>query len=440
MRAWAARENGVRRLISVWHRRAGKDEVGLHGTACAAHQRVGTYWHLLPEATQARKAIWDAINPRTGKRRIDEAFPVELRDTTRDQDMFIRFKVGSTWQVVGSDNYDSLVGTPPIGIVFSEWALAHPHAWSYLRPILQENGGWAHFIFTPRGRNHAADLYDAHKDDHDWFVEKLSAADTGVFTPEQLATELAEYKLELGDREGEALYRQEYLCDFDAPVIGAVYAGLLADMEKDNRFTDIEWNPGQPVYSCWDIGRRDATAVWFYQVGPGAVYWIDYEEAVGTDVPYWVKRLKDKPYAYSQHQFPWDARLSTFAAPRSVLHQFADHGIHIKIVGDAPAADRIGAGRIVLRRSYFDKKRCAGGLKHLRDYHYKWDDKARALSKEPFHGVESHAADAFGIGAIAYKDINPAPFKTNDLNLLPTLGEITAMHDRDQNYRDRRIA
>ena len=149
---WRYLCNGGKRAVAVWHRRAGKDDICLHWTACAAMERVGVYWHLLPQADQARKAIWDAVNPLTGLRRIDEAFPHAIRANTRETDMFIRFKNGSTWQVVGSDNFNSLVGTPPIGLVLSEWALADPAAWAYLSPILMDNGGWAVFITTPRGR------------------------------------------------------------------------------------------------------------------------------------------------------------------------------------------------------------------------------------------------------------------------------------------------
>ena len=66
--------------------------------------------HMLPAFSQGRKAIWTAVNPHTGKRRIDEAFPHELRVSTNKSEMFIRFKNGSTWQVVGSDRYDAAVG------------------------------------------------------------------------------------------------------------------------------------------------------------------------------------------------------------------------------------------------------------------------------------------------------------------------------------------
>lgn len=167
---WRYLEGGGLRADVAAHRRWGKDEVALNWTAVAALQRQGAYWHLLPEASQGRKAIWDAVNPHTGRRRIDEAFPPELRSQTKDQEMFIRFRNGSTWQVVGSDNYNSLVGSPPAGVVFSEWALAKPDAWTYLRPILAENGGWTtradstarEYILPGGGRIVAGRLIGAH--------------------------------------------------------------------------------------------------------------------------------------------------------------------------------------------------------------------------------------------------------------------------------------
>src|ERR1700733_11522276 len=104
-KAWDYLSGGGKRACLIWHRRSGKDDVALNWAAIAAHQRVGEYWHMLPEASQARKAIWDAVSPHTGKRRVDQAFPQELRSSTRDQEMAIKLKCGSLWRVVGSDNY-----------------------------------------------------------------------------------------------------------------------------------------------------------------------------------------------------------------------------------------------------------------------------------------------------------------------------------------------
>ncbi|MFZ5990138.1 MAG: hypothetical protein ACOYWZ_23840, partial [Bacillota bacterium] len=166
---WNFLDLGGKRAVMVAHRRWGKDDVALHFTATQAVTRVGNYWHMLPEYNQARKVVWNAVNPRTNQLRIDDAFPKDIRAKTREQEMSITFKNGSVWQLVGSDNYDALVGSPPIGIVFSEWALANPMAWAYLSPILEENKGWALFIYTSRGNNHGKTLYDFARTKDDWF-------------------------------------------------------------------------------------------------------------------------------------------------------------------------------------------------------------------------------------------------------------------------------
>ncbi len=123
------------------------------------------------------------------------------------------------------------------------------------------------------------------------------------------------------------------------------------------------------------------------------------------------------------------------------MQQFADLKIKIRIVGDTDPADRIAAGRVLLRRSFFSRKRCAQGLDNLRAYHYKFDDKLKTLSAEPEHDFSSHGSDSFGYGAVAYREINPTPFRdvSAELSRLPTLNDIAAEHDRNDN-RERRIA
>src|SRR6185436_10347994 len=105
MALWSYLRNGGKRAMAVWHSRAGKDEIALHHTAMCMMQRPGNYWHTLPLYSQTRKAIWDAVNPHTGKRRIDEVFPHELRASTRETDMQIRLVNGSTFTCIGSDEY-----------------------------------------------------------------------------------------------------------------------------------------------------------------------------------------------------------------------------------------------------------------------------------------------------------------------------------------------
>lgn len=309
-RLWRYLEaDGPRRAVAVWHRRAGKDEVCLHWAACAALRRVGNYWHMLPEASQARKAIWDAVNPHSGRRRIDEAFPPAIRAAIREDDMRVRFVNGSSWQLVGSDNFNSLVGAPPAGLVFSEYALANPTAWDYLRPILAENGGSALFMFTPRGRNHAWKLYELAKANPGWFTERLTVEDTAAIPPEVIAEERASGM-------SEDMIRQEYYCSFDAALPGAYYGRLLQQAEGEGRVGRVPWAPELLTYTAWDLGIGDSTAVWFCQMTGSEARLIDYYENFGVGLDHYAKVLREKPYVYGEHLLPHDAQVATLESWR----------------------------------------------------------------------------------------------------------------------------
>jgi hypothetical protein len=153
------------KLIAIWHRRAGKDEIVMHGFRDLSQRRVGTYWHCLPEYAQARKALWKAIDSHTGKRRIESVFPPSAGFTYNETEMLITMPWGSTWQLIGSDAYDATVGSGPVGIAYSEWALANPSAYAYHKPMLRESKGKAAFITTPRGNNHAKSMLDMARKD-----------------------------------------------------------------------------------------------------------------------------------------------------------------------------------------------------------------------------------------------------------------------------------
>lgn len=385
---WSYFESNGRRAVAVWHRRAGKDSAALNITASKMFGRVGNYWHMLPQANQARKVIWDAID-RQGRRVIDQAFPQAIRRRTHQQEMKIELVNGSIWQCVGSDNYNSLVGANPVGIVFSEYSVADPQAWDYLRPMLAENGGWALFIYTPRGKNHGYELFKMAEGNPDWFCERLGVDDTGAIGPE-----IVEEERRSGMDEDKIA--QEYFCSFDAALPGAYYARLLEVARNERRIAAAPWEPTLPVITAWDLGMSDATAIWFAQVAGLEVRLIDYYEATGAGLEHYAKVLGEKPYVYGEHYLPHDVQVRELGTGTSRYETLCSLGVRPRVLPALPVDDRINAARLLISRCVFDERKCERGLEALSQYQREWDEKTRNFAQRPYHDWTSHAADAFG--------------------------------------------
>ena len=373
-------------------------------------ERVGNYWFMLPEAAQARKAIWEGKTESTrGLTRVDYAFPAGAVRRKRDQDMYLELVNGSTFQVVGADNFNSLVGSPPVGVVFSEYALTDPHAWAYLRPILLENGGRVSFNSTVRGRNHFKSLMDTVQADPASFAQTLPATKTNVFTPEQLDQERAEYVAEYGPHIGNALFEQEYLCNWDSPVLGAYYADLIRQAEDDGRITSLPVDPRYPVETWWDLGRSDQTAVWFVQHVGGAVHVVDFMVSSGVGIDWYAEQIQARGYPNCRTAvLPHDGDNETINSKFTVQAALRRFGFDCDIV-EPPKTKPVGiaAVRALIPRCLFDAEKCKHGIDGLRSYHAKWDDKRKALMQHPEHDWASDIADAFQTGALRDKRALP---------------------------------
>ncbi len=191
-------------------------------------QNPGNYYYFLPTYSQAKKVIWEG-RTKEGIAFLD-FFPKELIvGKPNDTELKIKLKNGSLFQLIGSENIDSIVGTNPRGCVFSEFPLQDPKAWNFIRPILAENGGWAIFNGTPRGKNHAWQMLHLAKDNPMWFSEILTVKDTHAISPEALREEQKEMP--------QALFEQEYYCSF---IDGA---GQFFRRIRENLYSMEEYQP-----------------------------------------------------------------------------------------------------------------------------------------------------------------------------------------------------
>ena len=438
LKAWSYLESGGRHAELVWHRRSGKDDIALHWAAVAAFERRANYWHMLPLASQARKAIWHAVSPHTGIRRIDEAFPPALRKKTLENEMLIEFKNGSTWQLLGSDNYNSAIGSTPAGITYSEWALANPTARGYLRPIITEAAGWQLFITTPRGRNHAYRTYNAAKQDPNSFAQLLNVNHTGLLSEDYQQAELAEYISTYGEDMGRSLFEQEYLCSFEAAILGAVYGREIANARAEGRIIEVPHDPDYAVNVAMDIGRTDDTSIWFYQVIGGEIRVLETLSEALKD-PDWVasqligreveiniiggeiqvdygdlvpEAAHRQAYTYGEIAVPHDAKAKTFVAKgKSVMEQLLTvFGPKlITVVPDIGLQDGIQSARRALARCVFDEKGAQIGIDALGSYRYGWSMESRTFSVKPIHDWSSNLSDGFRYLAVQWQQAPDKP-------------------------------
>jgi len=408
---FAAMDNGFKRACLVEHRRAGKDSQVLNYTAKSMFDRVGNYWHLFPKQTQARKAIWNGID-RQGRKILDQVFPEAIRKNTLKQEMMIELVNGSTWQLCGSDNYDSLVGANPIGVVFSEWPLCDPQSWDFIRPILLENDGWAAFIYTARGRNHGFTLYNMAKSNPKWFCVNLTVDDTKredgipVITPEMIQEErdsgMSEEKIQ-----------QEYYNSFDAQIPGAVYGREMSAAYADKRVRPIGVDPSVEVHTFWDLGRNKSSgnmAIWFVQAVNMEIRLIGYYQNHNEGMAHYINYLRDfeqqHSIRYGNHYAPHDIGVTELMNNKTRQATAREMGINFLIV---PRIDRIQNGleatKKIFPRFIFDDTRmmtnpnynqvgCELGVNAIASYQYVYDERTQQYSDSPLHDWCSDGADA----------------------------------------------
>lgn len=410
--AWVDRKSD--RLIEIAHRRWGKDEIALNATRTLALERPASYWHCLPLFEQGRKALWTAVNPHTGRRRIEEAFPRQIVASRDEQAMFLRFVNGATWQIVGSDRYDGLVGAGIAGVVFSEWALANPSAWGYIRPMVEENAGWAAFITTPRGNNHAKSMLDMARKSDRWFAEVSSVHDTGALTQEQLDESLREYQALYGLDFGRAMFEQEYLCSFSGAMVGAYWGAEVNRADREGRIKPVDIDRSHPVHTAWDLGRAVNNPIWCFQVIAGRPVVVDFYQPDSDDLADWVKWLDDKGYKGTDY-VPHDIIVTEWGSKRTRLETLQGMGRRPKRLPMVSVADGLQAGRATINAATFaDNERVNAGLEGLRNYRRDYDDERKTFRETPVKDWSEHIGSAFRYLSLAWREVIPPQPKAPD--------------------------
>lgn len=381
----------------VCHRRAGKTVATLNDKqrrALTSPKKDYRAAYVAPFYAQAKDVAWDYM-----KRYAAPIPGVSFNES----ELRVDYPNGARIRLYGADNYDRLRGIYLDDVTLDEYGDMDPRAWSeVIRPALADRQGSATFIGTPKGLNHFAEVNERAKGDPDWFHLTLKASETGLIAP----SELIDARKEMTEDQ----YEQEFECSFSAALIGAYYGKDMNALDKAGQLTGVPYDRAVPVWTGWDLGIDDSTAIWFAQLVGREIHLIDYLEASGEALDYYVREISHRPYAWAGHLLPHDAEAKELGTGKTRVETLRSLGLNnIRVVPAQRVEDGINAVRLLLPRCWFDKERTKRGIDALRNYEREFDDKTKAFRMKPLHNWASHGADAFRYLAVGLPKQATAP-------------------------------
>ena len=393
----------------ICHRRFGKT------AACIAEliiralyttKKNAQYAYICPFRTQAKAVAWQYLVEMTQGIATD----------VKVSELSITLPNGAKIWLSGSDNVNALRGLYLDGAVVDEFAQCRPDLLeAVVMPCLVDRKGWLVVIGTAYGRlNQFFNYYEKSKEDTEWFHADIKVYDSGVIDPSEIAR--------IKNAISEAKFRQEFLNDFSAELVGTYYAAIITEIEQKGQINQTtHWQPELDVHVAFDIGRGDNTVAWFWQEHEHGVNVIDYYTNNGEQAQHYITMLLEKSYRYKTINLPHDAKAKTFATHKSAMEQFieADFGkdCQIVMVPKLSVEDGIEAARQILKYCSFDYDRCYYGVECLRVYRKKFDEINQVFMKTPLHDYSSDSADSFRYMAIqANKKYLPVPSMHESIN------------------------
>ena len=385
-------DDPARRIVAVVHRRAGKST----GLMWRGIKRALTIQrteppprviHTLPAQVQwDRTGMWDTLQRAAAGIPGTRVLKSEMR---------LILPNGGVYQAGGMDKPDSWRGGYADEVILDEYDDTHAEGQVLaVEPMLADFAGVLVRSGTPKGYGRLKAAYERAGTMPGWSRYLLRWQDTGVLD----AQAITDLRSEMTPEE----FAQELECSFSAPNSGAYFASALQEAENDGRIGVVPYDPRLPVWTAWDLGMHDSTAIWFVQRSPGGeIRWINYYEAGGVGLEIYAGELARLDYVYAKHILPHDVVVHELGTGMSRLDVLKKLGVRpVKIVPAMNPMERINALRMMLPRSRFDADKCRPGLKALWHYRREWNPGAEMYRPNPVHNWASHAADAAGHLAI----------------------------------------
>lgn len=377
-------------IVIVAHRRSGKTTATLNHLQRDALKTPQSRWaYIAPTYKMAKNIAWDMI------KQYSRMIPgVDYNEA----ELTVKYPNGSKLTLFGADNPDSLRGLGLWGVVFDEYSQQPSNIFTeIIRPALTDHNGYAIWIGTPKSKNEFYRLYQQSLKDEQWLGMLLNVENTNIINQ----SELEDAKKIMSVDE----YNQEFMCSFEASVKGAYYAQEIQKARKENRIKQFNYDPLLKVYTVWDLGVGDATAIGFYQRVNTEIRMIDYFESSDKGLPYYISTLQSRGYVYGKHFAPHDIRVRELSTGKSRWEIAKELGIEFVIIPNLPIDDGINAGRLMWNNLWVNETKCQQWLDYVSQYKREWDDKKGMFKERPLHDFTSHAADVLRYTSIVEKEM-----------------------------------
>ncbi len=399
-RAWQKKllDDKAKRIVAVVHRRAGKSTAlmwrGLKRCATEKKWPNPRVVHILPYGIQWRRTgLWDDLC------RAAETIPGAI---VRQSEMAVRLPNGGVYQCGGADNPDVWRGGGAIECIIDEFDdTPQTMVPLVIEPMLADRDGTLVRSGTPKGNGLLQAAYDRAKLSPEYSTYLLDYKATGALSDEAIER----LRAEMSEEE----FQQEMCCSFNTPNSGSYYGKLMDEAEREGRVTHVPHDPALKVWTSFDLGIDDSTAIWCCQITRGGEWrLIDYIEDSGAGLDHYAKLLQARPYVYEKHLLPHDAAVRELGSGLSRIETL--HGLGVRptrSVGAHSVADGINAVRMVIPRAWFDAEKCIKGIHALRHYRREWNEAAQTWRSAPVHDHASHGADSMRYMCLGVREARP---------------------------------
>ena len=392
--ALRALEDGARLAVFCWARRAGKDITCFAYAVKKMVEEPMNVVLIFPTKEQGKEAFWDNVE-NDGFKTI-EHIPESLIARKDNTNMKITLINGSTFSLLGTKDPDALRGANGRLYIFSEFVDIPGAALDVIQPVVAVNGGQIIIQSTPKIDGISGGtfkiLFDMAKKNDKQFASLVTAKE---YLDDEALEELRQQTI--AKNGNDFWFRQEFLCDWGQASATTYYGQVLKAMEKSGRVGLHAYDKDYPVYTAWDLGMSDQTAIVFFQYffenGQPTPRIIDYYETSNMDNEAIVKFVQSKPYPYSWHFFPHDVAVRDSDAIQRI-EKIRGYGLdNSSILIREPKDDGINRAVNEISKALIHKPTTTLLVQKLYLYKRKYNPLTGDY-EGPEHKTESHAADA----------------------------------------------